>query len=67
MGHYLLFCCCTSNEEFKLEKKDADARSFLALLAYKGGRITLQPRELNVEVKVFTNHWMVGVKGDSGT
>ena len=50
------------------KKKDADARSTYALLAlYRGSGLLFNLKKLNVEVKVFTSHWVVGVKDNSGT
>lgn len=50
------------------KKKSADARSTYALLAlYRGSGLLFNLKKLNVEVKVFTSHWMVGIKDNSGT
>ena len=50
------------------KKKGADARSTYALLAlYRGSGLLFNLKKLNVEVKVFTSHWVVGVKDNSGT
>lgn len=49
------------------KKKSADARSTYALLAlYRGSGLLFNLKKLNVEVKVFTSHWVVGVKDNSG-
>ena len=50
------------------KKKDANARSIYALLAlYRGSGLLFNLKKLNVEVKAFTSHWVVGVKDNSGT
>ena len=49
------------------KKKGADARSTYALLAlYRGSELLFNLKKLNVKVKVFTSHWMVGVKDNGG-